>query len=266
MNYIQSVILGVIEGITEFFPISSTGHMIIAAYLMRILDDRITNLFLTSVQIGSILSIIFLYRKKIFFQKFNFYFKIFISSFPICILGFLVQKKTDIFFDNPLIVAISLFIGGLIILQSENLYEKNILDKTTHITYYKAFIIGLFQCISLIPGTSRSASTIISCMLQNINRIASIEFSFFLSIPVIIIATCKKLFDYYYSMDFYFFFKEMKFLLLGNTISFFTSIMSVKYCMKYLKNHSFRLFGYYRIFLSIIFLMIHYLVQPIQKF
>ncbi|WP_185869284.1 undecaprenyl-diphosphate phosphatase [Blattabacterium cuenoti] len=246
MNYIQSILLGIIEGITEFFPISSTGHMVIVASILGILKDKITNLFFVSVQFGAVLSIVFLYRKKIFFQKLDFYLKIFVAIFPVGVLGFLSSKKINYLLGNPMIVAISLLIGGLSILKAENFYVKNYTNKNNNITYLKAFIIGLFQCIALIPGVSRSATTIISCMLQNVNRIKAIEFSFFLSVPVIAIATCKKLFDYYFQLNF-FTFKEIELLLLGNIASFITGIISVKCFMKYLKKNNFKLFGYYRI-------------------
>ncbi|WP_185855733.1 undecaprenyl-diphosphate phosphatase [Blattabacterium cuenoti] len=264
MNYIQSIILGIIEGITEFFPISSTGHMIIAATIMGILENKITKLLVISTQIGSILSIIFLYRKKIFVKKLDFYIKIFIAILPIGIIGLLVQKKINFFLDNPIVVALSLFIGGLVILKSEDIYDKKVFcEKNNCITYYKSFIIGLFQCISLIPGVSRSATTIVTCMLQNVDRKKSIEFSFFLSVPVIVIATCKKLFDYYFQFDYLTidFFKEIKMILLGNLVSFMTSLVTIKYFMKYLKNNNFKLFGYYRIFLGIFFIVRHYLIN-----
>ncbi|WP_185858761.1 undecaprenyl-diphosphate phosphatase [Blattabacterium cuenoti] len=259
MNYIQSILLGFIEGITEFFPISSTGHMILIASIMGILHDRITNLFLISVQIGAVLSVVFLYRKKFFFQKWNFYIKIILASFPVGILGLLLNRIIHFLLNNPLVVAISLFIGGFVILKVENLYEKNFPKKMNNITYLKAFIIGLFQCMALIPGVSRSAATIIACMLQNINRRKSIEFSFFLSVPVIGIATCKKLFDYYFQLN-AFTFKEIELLFVGNIVSFITGMMAIKYFMKYLNN--FKLFGYYRIILGIFFIVIHYL-KPI---
>ncbi|WP_185861519.1 undecaprenyl-diphosphate phosphatase [Blattabacterium cuenoti] len=263
MNYIQSILLGIIEGITEFFPISSTGHMIFAAYMMGIIENKITNLFLISVQFGAVLSVVFLYRKKLFFQKFDFYIKICVASFPVGIFGFFLNKITNLFLNQPLIVALSLLIGGLIILKAEIFYEKNFLNKKNNITYLKAFIVGLFQCIALVPGVSRSATTIVACMLQNINRIKAIEFSFFLSVPVIIIATCKKLFDYYFQLN-YLTFKDMELLLLGNIVSFITGMISIKYFIKYLKN--FKFFGYYRIILGTFFLIIHYFIKPIIKF
>ncbi|WP_185860959.1 undecaprenyl-diphosphate phosphatase [Blattabacterium cuenoti] len=263
MNYIQSILLGILEGITEFFPISSTGHMIIAASIMGILENRITNLFLISVQFGAVLSVIFLYRNKFFFQKLDFYLKVFIASFPVCIFGFLLNKITNFFLDKPLIVALSLLIGGLVILKVEIVYEKNFHNRKNSITYLKAFIIGLFQCMALIPGVSRSATNIVACMLQNVNRKKTIEFSFFLSIPVIGIATCKKLFDYYFQLN-SFTFKDIELLLLGNIASFIAGMISIKCFIKYLNN--FKLFGYYRIFLGTFFLIIHYLIKPIVKF
>ncbi|ACY40371.1 undecaprenyl-diphosphatase [Blattabacterium sp. (Blattella germanica) str. Bge] len=264
MNYIQSILLGIIEGITEFFPISSTGHMILAASIMGILEKKITNLFLVSVQLGAVLSVVFLYRNKFFFQKWDFYLKIFVSSFPVGILGFFFQK-TNFLLGNPLTVALSLFIGGLVILKTENFYEKNSSNKKNSITYLKAFIIGLFQCMALIPGVSRSASTIVACLLQNISRRKSIEFSFFLSVPVIGIATCKKLFDYYFQLN-SFTFQEIELLFLGNLAAFITGIIAVKFFMKYLKKNNFKFFGYYRIILGIFFLVIHYLMKPLGKF
>ncbi|AER40413.1 MAG: undecaprenyl-diphosphate phosphatase [Flavobacteriales bacterium] len=280
MNYIQSILLGIIEGITEFFPISSTGHMILASSLMGILNKRITKLFLISVQLGAVFSVVLLYRKKFFFQKLDFYLKIFIASFPIGLFGFFFNSRITFFLENPLIVAISLLIGGLVILKAENYYEKNFSKKKNHnLTYFKAFIIGLFQCLSLIPGVSRSAATITSCMLQNIERKKAIEFSFFLSIPVIVIATCKKLMEHYFPsiylsfslFDFrigFLFSKELilqeiGLLLIGNIIAFITGIISIKCFMSYIERKNFKLFGYYRIILGFFFIVIHYLVKPI---
>ncbi|AFJ90722.1 undecaprenyl-diphosphate phosphatase [Blattabacterium sp. (Blaberus giganteus)] len=266
MNYIQSILLGIIEGITEFFPISSTGHMILAASIMGILKNKITNLFLVSVQFGAVLSVVFLYRNKFFMKKLNFYLKIFIASFPVGIFGFLLNKIINFFLDKPLIVALSLLIGGWVILKVEIFYEKNFCNrKKNSITYFKAFIIGLFQCLALIPGVSRSAAIIVACMLQNVNRIKAIEFSFFLSVPVIGIATCKKLFDYYFQLN-SFTFKDIELLLLGNIVSFVTGMIAIKCFTKYLKN--FKFFGYYRIVLGTFFLIIHYLnlIKPIVKF
>ncbi|BAM99576.1 undecaprenyl-diphosphate phosphatase [Blattabacterium cuenoti] len=263
MNYIQSILLGIIEGMTEFFPISSTGHMILAASIMGILENKITNLFLISVQFGAILSVIFLYRNKFFFQKLDFYLKIFLASFPVGIFGLLLNKIINFFLDQPLIVALSLLIGGLVIVKVEMFYEKNFYNRKNHITYSKAFIIGLFQCMALIPGVSRSATTIVACMLQNVNKIKAIEFSFFLSVPVIGIATCKKLFDYYFQLN-SFTLKDLELLLLGNIVSFVTGIIAIKCFIKYLKN--FKLFGYYRIVLGICFLIVHYFIKPIGKF
>ncbi|BBA17217.1 undecaprenyl-diphosphate phosphatase [Blattabacterium cuenoti] len=254
MNYIQSILLGIIEGITEFFPISSTGHMILAASVMGILENKITNLFLISVQFGAVLSVIFLYRNKFFFQNLDFYLKIVLASFPVGLFGFFLNKIINFFLNQPLIVSLSLLIGGLVIVKVEMLYENNFYNRKNNnsITYSKAFVIGLFQCISLIPGVSRSATIIVACMIQNVNKIKAIEFSFFLSIPVIGIATCKKLFDYYFQLNF-FTLKDLELLLLGNIVSFVTGIIAIKCFIKYLKN--FKLFGYYRIVLGVFFII-----------
>ncbi len=261
MNYFQSIILGIIEGITEFFPISSTGHMILAASAMGILNQKITNLFIVSVQFGSILSVIFLYRKKLFFQKLDFYIKIFISTIPFSIIGYYIYKNINIMLNNPIIVSISLIIGGIIIIKAEKLYEKKNIknfnkNKNNYlpINYYRALVIGLSQCISLIPGISRSATTIISGILQNVSRKDSIEFSFFISIPVVIFATFKKLYDCYFNTACNISSYELKLLLLGNLVSFITSIIAIKSFIKYLKNNNFKLFGYYRIISGILYI------------
>ncbi|WP_185868713.1 undecaprenyl-diphosphate phosphatase [Blattabacterium cuenoti] len=268
MNYLQSILLGIIEGITEFFPISSTGHMILIASMIGIIDDQITKLFLVSVQFGSILSILFLYRKKIFFQYWHFYIKILIAMCPVCILGFFLQHRTDFLIKNPIIIALSLFIGGIVILKCEHIYEKISHQNSQNITYYQSFIVGLFQCLAFIPGISRSAITIVSCMMQNISREKSIEFSFFLSVPVIGIATCKKLFDYYidHQNALCSFHREVNILLLGNVFSFLTSIIAIKYFMKYLQQNNLKLFGYYRMIFGVFLIIIHYFIKPIKIF
>ncbi|WP_185866824.1 undecaprenyl-diphosphate phosphatase [Blattabacterium cuenoti] len=280
MNYIQSILLGIIEGITEFFPISSTGHMILVASIMGILEKKITKLFLISVQLGAVFSVVFFYRRKFFFQKVDFYLKIFLASFPIGIFGFFLNRRINFFLGNPLIVAFFLIIGGMILLKVENVYGKN-LDKSNHINYFQAFIIGLCQCMALIPGISRSAATIAACMLQNVHRRKAIEFSFFLSVPVIFIATCKKLFDYYFQLTSFsfpwnfriiipmekeLFIQEIQFLIIGNLMAFITGILSIKYFITYLKRNNLKLFGYYRMILGLVFIVIHYFFQPIGKF
>ncbi|WP_185850623.1 undecaprenyl-diphosphate phosphatase [Blattabacterium cuenoti] len=269
MNYIQSIILGFVEGLTEFFPISSTGHMILIASIMGILEKKITNLFLISVQLGAIFSVFFLYRKKLFYQKYDFYLKIFLAIIPIGIFGFMLNRIIYLFLESPIIVSMSLLLGGGIIIKSENLYKKNYFYKSNSITYFNAFVIGLCQCFSLIPGFSRSATTIIAGLLQNINRKETVEFSFFLSIPVIGMATCKKLHDYFFQLnyiDFRIFFHDMKLLLVGNIISFITGVISIKFFIKYLQKYNFKLFGYYRIILGVFFILIHYFVKPLRKF
>ncbi|WP_185874079.1 undecaprenyl-diphosphate phosphatase [Blattabacterium cuenoti] len=275
-QYIQYILLGIIEGITEFFPISSTGHMILIASMMGILEKKITNLFLISVQMGAVFSVVFFYRKKLFFQSWDFYIKILIASFPIGIFGFLLKNIPN-FLYNPLIVAISIFIGGIVLLLVENYYVKNFFYKSNCITYFQSFIIGISQCLAIIPGISRSATTITTCMLQNIHRIHAMEFSFFLSIPVIIMATCKKLFDYYFKLTYFnfpfnfrlfliypiksreLFLQEIGLLIIGNIVAFITGIISIKYFMFFLKKNNFKLFGYYRMILGLFFIFLHYI-------
>ncbi|WP_185872956.1 undecaprenyl-diphosphate phosphatase [Blattabacterium cuenoti] len=266
MNYIQSILLGFIEGVTEFLPISSTGHMIFIADMMGILGKKVTNLFLISVQFGAILSVIVFYRKKIVLKKLNFYIKIFIACLPIVFCGLIVNHQNILLFDKTMLVSISMILGGIIILQVDNYYNKKIL-KNKNITYFQSFVIGLIQCFAIIPGISRSATTIITCMLQNINKIQSIEFSLFLSIPIIIIATCKNLLDYFLQINYfiypfelhiyplYFDYEEIKFLIIGIIVSFVTGLCAIRWGVEFMKKHSLKFFGYYRILFGFIFML-----------
>ncbi|WP_185882619.1 undecaprenyl-diphosphate phosphatase [Blattabacterium cuenoti] len=267
MNYIQSILLGFIEGLTEFLPISSTGHMIIIADMMGILGQKITNLFLISVQFGAILSIIVFYKKKFLLKKFNFYIKIFIACLPIVLFGLFVNHKNILFYNSPILVSSSMMLGGIIILQVDNYYNNQKILKHQNITYLQSFVIGLIQCFAIIPGISRSATTIITCMLQNIHKIQSIEFSLFLSIPIIIIATCKKLFDYLLQINYLIYpfelhifplgldYEEITCLIIGIIVSFVTGLCAIKWGVEFMKKHSLKFFGYYRIIFGFIFIL-----------
>ena len=182
MTLLQAVILAVIEGITEFLPISSTGHMIIGSSVMGIEKDEFVKLFTVAIQFGAILSVLVLYFRR-FFRSVGFYFKLLVAFLPAAVFGVLFSDKIDELLESPMVVAISLVAGGVVLLFVDNIFKKSKQDDADKISYPTAFIIGLFQCIAMIPGVSRSAATIIGGMSQKLTRKAAAEFSFFLAVP-----------------------------------------------------------------------------------
>ena len=254
MTIFQAIILAVIEGLTEFLPVSSTGHMILGSSLMGIQSDEFVKLFTVAIQFGAILSVIVLYFRH-FFQTFGFYFKLLVAFLPAVFFGLLLSDKIDQLLESPLGVAIALLIGGIILLFVDNWFKDGKIDHTDDITYSTAFRIGLFQCLSMIPGTSRSAATIVGGMTQRLSRKAAAEFSFFLAVPTMFGATVKKLYDFYkdgfvISQD------EIKLLIIGNVAAFIIAMLAIRYFITYLQTSGFRVFGWYRIIVGGIILVL----------
>ena len=254
MTIFQAIILAVIEGLTEFLPVSSTGHMILGSSLMGIQSDEFVKLFTVAIQFGAILSVIVLYFRR-FFQTFGFYFKLLVAFLPAVFFGLLLSDKIDQLLESPLGVAIALLIGGIILLFVDNWFKEGKIDNTDDITYSTAFRIGLFQCLSMIPGTSRSAATIVGGMAQRLSRKAAAEFSFFLAVPTMFGATVKKLYDFYkdgflISQD------EVKLLIIGNIVAFIIAMLAIRYFITYLQTSGFRIFGWYRIIVGGIILVL----------
>jgi undecaprenyl-diphosphatase len=256
MNYIQAIILAIIEGITEFLPISSTGHMIIGSSVMGIAQESFTKTFSVAIQFGAILSVIVLYWRK-FFQSINFYKKLIVAFIPAVLFGVLFKKQINMMLGNVIIVAVMLLAGGIVFL---------LLDKWFHRAEEKgsnelhsdasAFKIGLFQVIAMIPGVSRSAATIIGGLTQNLNKRAAAEFSFFLAVPTMFAATCKELFDLYkegggISSD------QVNLLIVGNAVAFIVAVIAIKAFINYLIKHGFKIFGYYRIVAGLTILILY---------
>ncbi|XOD67517.1 MAG: undecaprenyl-diphosphate phosphatase [Flavobacteriales bacterium Tduv] len=285
MNYIEAMILAIIEGLTEFVPVSSTGHMIITSSLMGIAQDDFTKLFTVTIELGAILSVVVLYRKR-FVKGGNFYGKLLIGFIPSVVFGILFSKKIDTLLESPITVAISLLIGGLVLINIDDRRDRS-RRKETKVTYFKAFIIGLFQCIAMIPGVSRSAATIIGGMVQNLNRKTAAEFSFFLAVPTMFGATGKKLFDHYTKEYFQniqrehqpfrlseliatieskISIKELELLLIGNTTAFFVGMLAISSFVAYLRKNGFKWFGYYRIILGTTLLIVHFFIKSLNTF
>jgi undecaprenyl-diphosphatase len=258
MTTFQAFILAIIEGITEFLPVSSTGHMILASSFFGIEHDDFTKLFTIVIQLGAILSVIVLYFKR-FFQSFEFYFKIIVGFIPAVILGLLFSKKIDALLENPVTVAVSLLIGGILLLKVDDWFGNS---TETEITYPTAFKIGLFQCIAMIPGVSRSGASIVGGMSQKLTRSAAAEFSFFLAVPTMFGATLKKCYDYYKD-GFVLTHDQINFLIIGNIVAFIVALIAIKTFIGFISNNGFKVFGYYRIIAGITLLIIHFFVHSL---
>ena len=252
MNIIQSIILGIVEGITEFLPISSTGHMVITSSLMGISHDSFTKLFTVAIQLGAIVSVLVLYWKR-FLQSANFYFKLIVGFIPAAIFGLLFSKQIDKLLERPEVVGITLLLGGVFFLYVDKMFNEEKATSDTTPNYLQSLKIGLFQCIAMVPGVSRSAATIIGGLTQKLTRKAAAEFSFFLAVPTMFAATAKKLFDFYkdgssITHD------ELKLLAIGNVVAFVVAMLAIKTFITFLTKHGFKVFGYYRIIAGLVIL------------
>lgn len=262
MTYLYAIILAIIEGITEYLPVSSTGHMIIASSFMNIASDDFTKLFTIVIQLGAILAVVVLYWKR-FFQSLDFYFKLFVAFIPAVVLGLLLNDVIDELLESPVTVAVSLIIGGFILLKVDEWFKSNeettIDNPNTHtkISYTTALKIGFFQCLAMIPGTSRSGASIVGGMTQSLSRKVAAEFSFFLAVPTMFGATAYKMYKYYKS-GLVLSGEQVNFLIVGNVIAFIVALIAIKSFIDYLSKKGFKIFGYYRIILGIVLLIIHF--------
>ncbi|MFT4062936.1 MAG: undecaprenyl-diphosphate phosphatase [Edaphocola sp.] len=246
MTFIQAIILAIIEGITEFLPVSSTGHMIIASSVMGIQQNDFVKLFTVAIQFGAILSVMVLYFKR-FFKSVNFYLKLFAAFVPAAIFGVLFGDKIDELLESPLTVGITLLVGGIVLLFIDKVFKNARQDNADKISYPTAFVIGLFQCIAMVPGVSRSAATIIGGMSQKLTRKAAAEFSFFLAVPTMFAATAKKMLDYCKGHGAGFSGGEIKLLAVGNVVAFIVAMVAIKSFISFLTKYGFKAFGVYRI-------------------
>jgi undecaprenyl-diphosphatase len=258
MNTLQAIILAIIEGLTEFLPVSSTGHMIVASSLFGIAHEDFTKLFTIVIQLGTIMSVIVLYFKR-FFQSLDFYFKLFVAFIPAVILGLLFSDAIDGLLENPITVAISLIIGGFLLLKVDDWFGN---EEGTNISYLTALKIGFFQCLAMIPGVSRSGASIVGGMSQKLSRKAAAEFSFFLAIPTMLGATVKKSYDYY-KAGFELSSEQINLLIIGNVVGFIVALIAIKSFINYLSKHGFKMFGYYRIIAGTCILIIHFFIQKL---
>ena len=263
MDTLQSIIIAIVEGLTEFLPISSTGHMIIAEKLINLEPSDFSKVFTVAIQLGAILAVVVLYWKKFFAPKafgvkrWQFYLKLAIAVIPALALGFLFSKKIDALLESSLTVAISMLVGGIVLLFVDGFFKNPTIDSEEKISYPKAFIIGIWQCIAMIPGVSRSAASIIGGMQQKLTRNEAAEFSFFLAVPTMLAATGYKLYKYYSTAG-GFSSNEIKQLAIGNAVAFIVALLAIRFFIGFLKKHGFKIWGYYRIILGIILLILIY--------
>ncbi len=247
MTIWQALILAIIEGITKFLPVSSTGHMIIASSVMGISHSEFTKMYTVNIQFGAILSVLVLYTRR-FLQTTDFYYKLFVAFLPAAVIGFLLNDYIDALLENVVVVAISLLVGGIILVFIDRIAKDY--PKDREITYPEALKIGFYQCIAMIPGVSRSAATIIGGMFQGLTRKQSAEFSFFLAVPTMAAAAGYKFLKTYESIEV----ADIKILLFGNAIAFIVAMLAIRFFINFLTKYGFKVFGYYRIVLGIILL------------
>jgi len=254
MDIFDSIILGIIEGITEFLPISSTGHLIVASEFLGIDQNSVTKAYEVIIQFAAILAVILNYPSKFTFKHIDLWTKIFIAFLPIATIGFLFSKQVKALFSLE-VVAIMFIIGGIIFLIVEKFYDesKHITNDVENVTYKQSLYIGLAQIFALIPGTSRAGSSIIGAMLVGLNRKASAEFSFLLAFPVMCATTGYDLLKHHNEL-----FSEANLLnlIVGFVISFFVAFIAIKLFLKFLENFTFVAFGIYRILFGVILLIV----------
>lgn len=257
MNLIQAIILAIIEGVTEFLPVSSTGHMIIGSSAMHIASEPFVKVFTVAIQFGAILSVLVLYWRR-FLQRFDFYVKLLVAFLPAVFFGLLFKKQIDALLENIVVVALALIAGGILFLLLDGFFARQRQNATTvdDVTLPQSLRIGLFQVISMVPGVSRSAATIIGGLTQGLSPVAAAEFSFFLAVPTMFAATCKSLWDYVKDDGGTFSSQELTLLAVGNVVAFLVAMVAIKSFIGYLTKHGFRIFGYYRIAAGVIILLL----------
>jgi undecaprenyl-diphosphatase len=255
MDIFQAIVLAIVEGITEYLPVSSTGHMIIASSMMGIAANDFVKMFTVAIQFGAILSVIVLYWKR-FFQSLDFYFKLFVAFLPAAVLGFLLNDYIDAMLENVVVVAISLLLGGIVLLFIDKLLDHTG-KENDEVTYPKALTIGFFQVISMIPGVSRSAATIIGGLSQKLSRKAAAEFSFFLAVPTMFAATGYKMLKYQMAVGFEA--SDLSILLLGNVVAFAVAMVAIKGFIAFLTKYGFKVFGWYRIVVGVVILALYFM-------
>jgi undecaprenyl-diphosphatase len=269
MDYIQAILIAIVEGLTEYLPVSSTAHMIFTSSFFGIQSDDFVKLFQVSIQFGAILAVVVLYWKKFFdFSKINFYVKLACAVMPALILGKLFDDKIEAVLEKPIPIAIVLIIGGIILLFIDGRFHSPTVTNEEDITIKKAVTIGFWQCLAMMPGTSRSAASIIGGMQQGLTRETAAEFSFFLAVPTMLAVTCYSVFLKTYEtsqMKGYELIlktnENLKMFIIGNIVAFIVALIAIKFFIGVIKKFGFKPWGYYRIIAGVILLVYFSLVK-----
>lgn len=262
MSYFDAIILAIIEGLTEFLPVSSTGHMIIASALLGVEKDPFVKTFTVAIQLGAIASVMVIYWKR-FFQSVSFYIKLLIAFIPAAVAGLLLSKQIDFLFERIDLVALMLILGGIVFLFIDKMFHETEEHGQTQVSYQSAFTVGLFQVLALVPGVSRSAATIIGGITQKLTKQTAAEFSFLLAIPTMLAATGYKLLTYYLEGN-TLGNEQISILVFGNVAAFIVAFLAIKSFISYLTKHGFKVFGYYRIILGAIILILYWFGIDLQ--
>ncbi|MFN3773639.1 undecaprenyl-diphosphate phosphatase [Cloacibacterium normanense] len=265
MDLIRAIIIAIVEGLTEYLPVSSTAHMIFTSSFFGIQEDEFVKMFQVSIQFGAILAVVFLYWKKFFdFKNIKFYLKLAVAVLPALVLGKLFDDKIETVLEKPIPIAVVLIVGGVILLFIDQIFTKHTIDDEKDITFKKALTIGFWQCLAMMPGTSRSAASIIGGMQQNLTRKAAAEFSFFLAVPTMLAVTAYSIFvkDWNhngveqkgYEMIFATPENTMSFFV-GNLVAFVVAVIAIKFFIGVLTKYGFKPWGWYRIIAGILLLI-----------
>lgn len=274
LSIFEVIVIAIVEGLTEFLPVSSTGHMIIAQNLLGVESTEFVKAFTVIIQFGAILSVVWLYRKRFFrlnpvkvfdaeatagkgtsaklaiwakrsLQKFDFYWKLLVAFIPAVVLGFLFSDKIDQLLESVTVVAVMLVVGGVFMLFCDKIFDKG--SENTVLTEKRALNIGLFQCIAMIPGVSRSMATIVGGMAQRLTRKQAAEFSFFLAVPTMFAATAYKMLKLFLDGGTEIIVNNMPALIIGNVVAFVVALLAIKFFISFVTKYGFKAFGWYRI-------------------
>lgn len=262
MDLLQAIIIAIVEGLTEYLPVSSTGHMIFTSSYFGIEKEEFVKLFQVSIQFGAILAVVVLYWKKFFdFSKLQFFIKLACAVVPALILGKLFDDKIEAVLEHPTPIAIVLIIGGIVLLFIDRFFKNPTIHKEEDITIKKAVTIGFWQCLAMMPGTSRSAASIIGGMQQGLSRQVAAEFSFFLAVPTMLAVTCYSVFLKTYDKSglkgFELILKSeenTKMFIVGNVVAFVVAVLAIKFFIEIIKKYGFKPWGWYRIIAGILLL------------
>ena len=269
LTLIETIIIAIVEGLTEFLPVSSTGHMVITQGLLGVESTEFVKAFTFIIQFGAILSVVVLYCKRFFqlnrtpapadatplkrfLHRYDFYWKLLVAFIPAAVLGLLFSDAIDAMLESVTVVAVMLILGGIFMLFCDRIWGNG--SEDTPLTEKRAFMIGLFQCISMIPGVSRSMATIVGGMAQKLTRRAAAEFSFFLAVPTMFAATLFKMLKLFMDGGTEILVNNLSVLIIGNVVAFIVALLAIKFFISFVTKYGFKAFGWYRIVVGLVIL------------